>query len=97
MNSTQVQTIITTIGGVIAAYLASKFPLLDPATWNTLVLAVVGAAVAGIIGLITKNTSLKDTVGNMANTVVVTDPASAAALPNNSSVVSNTEVKVVSK
>lgn len=95
MNKTQLQTVITAIAGVIATWLATKFPLLDPATWNTLVLTVVGAVVTIVIGLITGNTSLKDTVGNMAATTVVTDPASAAALPNNPSVVSNTEAKVV--
>lgn len=97
MNNTQLQTILAPIIGALAIWLASKFPLLDPTVWNTLITAIVGAGVAAFMGFITKNTALKNTVGNMSNTVVVTDKASADALPSNNSVVSNTDVKVVPK
>jgi hypothetical protein len=97
VNQTQIQTIIAPIVGIAVTWLATRFPLLDPATWNTLVTSVVFAGVAAFMGFITKKTSLADTVGNMPHTTVVTDAATANALPANESVVSNTDVKVVNK
>ena len=97
MNKTQLQTTLAPVVGVVAAYLATRYPLLDAATWNSLVTSMAFAGVALFTGYVTRKTSLTDTVGNLPGTTVVTDKATADALPANSSVVANTEVKVVPK
>ena len=97
MNKTQIQTVLAPIVGALATFLASKFPLIDPATWNALVSSVVFAIVAAFIGYVTKKSALADTLGNMQGTTVVTDKKTADSLPANASVVSNTDVKVVTK
>lgn len=97
MNKTQVMNILTPLIGTLATWLASKVPMLDQATWNTLVTSVALGGITAALAYINRPLALKDTVGNMLNTTVVTDKASADALPANSSVVSNTEVKVVTK
>lgn len=90
MNTTQIKTILTPLIGIAVAWLASKFPLLDPASWNTLVSSVVFAIVAVVMGMFTKTTTLMDTVGNEPGTTVVTTPANAAALPANPDVIAAT-------
>lgn len=97
MNKTQVMTILTPLLGALATYLASKVPLLDQATWNTIITSLAVAGVTVALGYLNRSLALKDTVGDMAQTTVVTDKASADALPKNDSVVSNTDVKVVAK
>lgn len=97
MNKTQLQTVLAPLIGALATYLATKFPLLDPPTWNSLVGGVVLAAVAAFLGSVTKKASLADVLGNMPGTTVVTDKKTADALPANNSVVSNSEMKVVNK
>ena len=79
MNSTQIKTILTPLIGLAVTWLASKFPLLDQATWNTLVSSIVFSVVAVVMGLFTKTTSLADTVGNQPGTTVVTTPEIANA------------------
>lgn len=90
MNSTQIKNILTPIIGLAVTWLASKFPLLDAATWNTLVSTVVFAVVAVVLGIFNKTTNLMDTVGNQPGTTVVTTPANAAALPENPDVIAAT-------
>lgn len=97
MNKTQIMNILTPLIATFATYLTSKVPLLDQATWNTLISSAALAGVTAVLAYINRPLALKDTVGGMSGTTVVTDKASADALPANSSVVSNTEVKVVSK
>lgn len=90
MNSTQVKNILTPLVGILVAWLASKFPMLDPATWNTLVTTVVFGAVTIVLGFFNKTTNLMDTVGNQPGTTVVTTRENAAALPANPDVIAAT-------
>jgi len=82
VNSTQVKTILTPLIGIAVAWLASKFPLLDQATWNTLVSSIVFAIVSVVMGLFTKTTALADTVASQPGTTVVTTPAIANSTAN---------------
>lgn len=90
MNATQIKNILTPIVGIVVAWLASKFPLLDQATWNTLVTTVVFGAVSIVLGFFNKTTNLMDTVGKEPGTTVVTTPANALALPDNKDVIAAT-------
>ena len=98
MNKTQLQTTLAPLIGVLAGFLAGHGAFgLDAASW-TIVLGSLGSIGAIAWGAVsTRPLALKDTVGSMPQTTVVTDKATADALPENSSVVSNTEVKVVLK
>jgi hypothetical protein len=90
-NKTQLQTTAATIVAAGAGYLAGKGYLgLSLTDWTTILTAVVtvGSIVWPI--LVTRAQSLKDTVGHLKNTTVVTDEASAKALPNNPDVVAST-------
>jgi len=82
MNMTQIKTILTPLIGLAVAWLASKFPLLDQATWNTLVSSVVFAIVAVVMGMFTKTVTLAETVGSQPGTTVVTTPEIANATEN---------------
>lgn len=95
MNMTQIQTMLAPLILALAAWLASKVPLLDQATWNTLISAVALAAVTAITAFLTKKKSLANTLGKMDDTTVITDEKTANSLPANDGVVANTEVKVV--
>lgn len=97
MNQTQVQTMLAPLVAAAAAWLASKFPLIDQATWTALVSAVAMAGAMAFIGIITRKASLANTLGKMPDTTVVTDKKTADALPDNASVVSNTTATVVTK
>lgn len=90
MNKTQVMNILTPLIASFATYLASKVPLLDSATWNMLISSVAVAAVTGVLAYINRPLALKDTVGGMPGTTVVTDKATADALPANKDVVAST-------
>lgn len=90
-NKTQLQTTAAAIVAGAAGYAAGHNWLgLDLGSWTT----IIGGAVA--VGsvlwpvLVTRAQSLKDTVGKMDRTTVVTDAASAKALPNNPDVVAAT-------
>lgn len=82
--------VITPLIATLATWLASKVPLLDQASWNTLISTVAMSGVTAILAYINRPQALKATVGNMLKTTVVTDAASANALPNNPSVVAST-------
>ena len=79
MNDTMIKNIMTPIIGFIVAWLAKKFPVIDPATWDTLVNAFVTGVVAVVLGFFNRTTNLMNTVGNQLGTTVVTTPANAAA------------------
>lgn len=88
MNKTQIQTTLAPAIAAIAGFLAGKgYFGWDAQTWIAIIggVATVGATVWGAIAA--RDNSLKDTVGGMPKTTVVTDAASAAALPNNPDVV----------
>lgn len=91
MNKTQLQTTLAPLVAAVAGFLAGKGVFgFDAATWASIVggllslVAVVWGAVAA------RPQALKDTTGTLPNTTVVTDKASAAALPNNPDVVAAT-------
>jgi hypothetical protein len=90
VNKTMLLNMLTPLVTALAAYLASRVPLLDQATWNTLVSSVAVACVTAGLAYVNRSQALKDTVGGLPSTTVVTDAASAAALPNNNDVVACT-------
>lgn len=90
MNKTMVMNMLTPVIATLATLLASKVPLLDQATWNTLISSIAVAGVTAALAYINREQGLKDTVGHMDNTTVVTTAASANALPNNPDVVAVT-------
>lgn len=66
----------------------------DVATISAAVLAVIGAAYAWWIN---RPKAIAQAAANIPNTTVVTTPALAAATPETSNIVSNTEVQVVNR
>ena len=91
MNKTQLQTTAAPIIAIAAGALAAKGVFgLGTADWTTLLysLVAIGAVVWPVI--VTRAQSLKDTVGKMPATTVVTDKATADALPNNPDVIAAT-------
>lgn len=98
MNQTQAQMTAAPFVAFLAGLLAGKGVFgLDAASWTIILGGAVGfgAAVWGVIA--SRKPALANTLGNYKDTTVVTDKATAEALPNNSSVVSNTSAQVVSK
>jgi hypothetical protein len=90
-NKTQVQTTAATLIGIAAGYAAGHGWLgLSTGDWTSIIGALVIFGSAAWPVIVTRAQSLKDTVGNMKNTTVVTDKASAAALPNNPDVIAAT-------
>lgn len=91
MNKTQIQTTFAPLIAAIAGFLAGKGVFgLDAQTWIS-ILGGAGALAATIWGAVaTRETALKDTTGGLAHTTVITDKASAEALPNNPDVVAVT-------
>lgn len=91
MNKTQVQTGAASLIGVLAGFLAARgyfgFSIAD---WTTIIGGIVsiGAVIWPFIA--TRAQALKDTTATLPNTTVVTDKASADALPNNSDVIAVT-------
>lgn len=91
MNKTQLQTTAASLIGVAAGYAAGHNWLgLDVGAWTTIIGSAVAAGAVLWPAIVTRAQSLKDTVGNMRNTTVVTDKATADALPNNPDVVAVT-------
>jgi hypothetical protein len=91
MNKTQLQTTAAPIIAIAASALAARGLLgLGTADWTTILgsLVAVGAVLWPVI--VTRAESLKDTVGKMPATTVVTDKATADALPNNPDVIAAT-------
>lgn len=91
MNKTQLQTTIAPLVAAIAGFLAGKgYFGFDAQTWIS-ILGGVGALVATVWGgVAARSQALKDTTGSLPNTTVVTDKASAAALPDNPDVIAVT-------
>lgn len=91
-NKTQIQATSAALVGVAAGYAAGHYQSLglSLSDWSTIITALVsvGAVVWPLV--VTRAQSLKDTVGKMPQTVVITDAASAAALPENKDVVATT-------
>lgn len=91
MNKTQLQTTVAPLIGVLAGYLAGAHVLnLSSGDWTIVISSLVGAGAILWPAIATRAQSLKDTVGHMDKTTVVTDKASADALPNNKDVVAAT-------
>lgn len=91
MNKTQLQTTAASLVGVAAGYAAGHQWLgLDVGAWTTILAAAVAAGSVLWPALVTRAKSLKDTVGGLPNTTVITDAASAAALPDNPDVIATT-------
>lgn len=91
MNKTQLQTTAASLVGVAAGYLAGKNVLgLSLSDWTTVLTALVAAGAVIGPAIVTRAKSLKDQVGSLPNTTVVTDKATADALPNNPDVVAST-------
>lgn len=91
MNKTQLQTSTAALVGVAAGFAAGHGWLgLSITDWTTILTALVGAAAVIGPAIVTRAQSLKDQVGSLPNTTVVTDAASAAALPDNKDVVAAT-------
>lgn len=91
MNKTQAQTGAASLLGVLAGFLAgSGYFGFSVADWTTILggLASIGAVIWPFIA--TRAQALKDTTATLPNTTVVTDKASAEALPNNKDVVAVT-------
>ena len=91
MNKTQLQTTAASLIGVAAGYAAGHGWLgLDVGAWTTVMGAAVAAGAVLWPALVTRAKALKDTVGKMPATTVITDKATADALPNNPDVISAT-------
>jgi hypothetical protein len=90
MNKTMIMNVVTPLVGLLADYLAKKVPLLDQATWDTLISTIAVSVVTGVLAYINRPLALKDTVGKLDKTTVVTDEDSAKALKNNPDVVATT-------
>lgn len=91
MNNTQVQTSGAAIIALIAGYAAGHGWLgLSLSDWSTLVTLMAGAATILWPVIQTRAQKLKDSVGKLPATTVITDKASADALPDNKDVVAVT-------
>lgn len=91
MNNTQLQTSSAALVGVAAGFAAGHGWLgLGTADWTTIFGGLVAAGAVAIPAIVTRAKALKDTVGHMPATTVVTDKATADALPNNPDVVAVT-------
>lgn len=91
MNKTQLQTALAPLVGVAAGYLAGAHVLgLDSGSWTIVITSLLAAGAVLWPAIVTRAQSLKDTVGKLPATTVVTDAASAEALPNNKDVVAAT-------
>lgn len=90
-NSTQVQVGAASIIALLAGFAAGHHWLdLSASDWTTIITALAGVGAIMWPVLVTRAKSLKNTVGNMSNTTVVTDAVSAKALSSNKDVVAAT-------
>lgn len=91
MNKTQLQTTLAPLIAAFAGFLAGKgYFGFDAQTWISII-GAIAAVVATVWGAVaTRPQALKDTTGALPNTTVVTDKASAEALPNNPDVIAAT-------
>lgn len=91
MNKTQLQTTAASLVGVAAGYAAGHGWLgLSIGDWTTILTACMTAAAVLGPAIATRAKSLKDQVGSLPGTTVVTDKATADALPNNPDVIAAT-------
>ena len=91
MNKTQLQTTVAPLIGIAAGYLAGANILsLSAGDWTAVLTGLLGVGAILWPALVTRAQSLKDTVGHMDKTTVITDAASAAGLPGNKDVVAAT-------
>lgn len=91
MNKTQMQTSSASLVGVVAGYLAGHGTFgLSVGDWTVVLGGFMSVASVVWPLIAARATSLKDTVGGLPKTTVITDAASAAALPNNPDVVAST-------
>lgn len=91
MNNTQVQTGGAALIALLAGFAAGHNWLgLSLSDWTTLITMIGGAAAILWPVIQTRALKLKDAVGKLPATTVVTDKASADALPNNKDVVAAT-------
>jgi hypothetical protein len=97
VNKTQLQTTLAPIIAAAAGFLAGKgYFGLNAVDWTTILGSAAAIVATGWGAVAARKTSLADTLGQNG-TIVVTDKKTADALPANNSVVSNTDMKVVSK
>lgn len=90
MNKTQLQTTAASLVGVAAGYAAGHGWLgLSTGDWTTIIGAAVAAGSILWPAVVTRMQSLKDTVG-ASGAKVITDAASANALPKNPNVIAET-------
>jgi hypothetical protein len=91
MNKTQLQTSTAALIGVAAGFAAAHGWLgLGVGDWTTILGALVAAGAVVAPAIVTRATALKDAVGSMPATTVVTDKATADALPDNPNVIAAT-------
>jgi len=91
MNKTQLQTTLAPIVAAIAGAFAAKgFLGIGAADWSTILYSLISAGAIVVPVIVTRAKALKDTVGKMPATTVITDKATADALPNNPDVISAT-------
>jgi hypothetical protein len=91
MNKTQLQTTAASLVGIAAGYAYGQGWLgLSLTDWTTILTALVTVGAVAGPAIVTRAKALKDQVGNLPNTTVVTDKATADALPNNPDVIEAT-------
>jgi len=91
MNKTQVQTTFAPLIAALAGFLAGKgYFGFDANTWISIIGGITALAATIWGATASRQLALKDTVGKMDKTTVVTDAASANALPDNKDVVAVT-------
>jgi hypothetical protein len=91
MNNTQMQTSGAALIALVAGYAAGHGWLgLSLSDWTTLITMIAGAGAILWPVIQTRAQKLKDSTGKLPGTTVVTDKASADALPENKDVVAAT-------
>ena len=91
MNKTQLQTSTAAFVGVAAGFAAGHGWLgLGLGDWTTIFGGLFAAGAVAAPAVVTRAKALKDTVGKMPATTVVTDRATADALPDNPDVIAAT-------
>lgn len=84
------KNVMTPMIAVAAAWLATKIPFIDAATWSTWINGFFAAITAGVLAYFNRPSNILDAAGKQAGTTVITTPANAAALPNNPDVIAAT-------
>jgi hypothetical protein len=90
-NTTQSITTTSALVGVLAGYAAGHGWLgLDVGAWTVVIGGIAAGAAVVVPAIVTRAQALKNATGHLDHTTVVTDKASADALPNNPDVVAAT-------